>query len=69
MSKKTRPNEDSCGFPDRFESFEELEHPRNARHPRHDFGEIIFIALAAMICGSKGIDDFERLAKAHETWL
>lgn len=43
--------------------------PRTGRHPRHYFGEIIFIALAAMICGSEGFDDFERFARARESWL
>ena len=69
MSNKTRCDEYSGGFPEGFESFEELEDPRSGRHPRHYFGEIIFIALAAMICGSEGFDDFERFAKAREPWL
>ena len=69
MSNKTRRDKYSGGFPDGFEPFEELEDPRWGRHPRHYFGEIIFIALAAMICGSEGFDDFERFAKARESWL
>ena len=69
MSNKPRRDEYSGGFPDGFESFEKLKDPRNGRHPRHYFGEIIFIALPAMICGSEGFDDFERFAKAREPWL
>jgi predicted transposase YbfD/YdcC len=69
MSNQTRRDEYSGGFPEGFESFKTLEDPRNGRHPRHYFGEIIFIALAAMICGSEGFDDFERFAKARESWL
>ena len=69
MPNKTRRDEYSGGFPDGFEPFGELEDPRSGRHPRHYFGEIIFIALAAMICGSEGFDDFERFAKAREPWL
>jgi len=69
MTDKTRRDEYSGGFPDGFEHFEKLEDPRNGRHPRHYFGEIIFVALAAMICGSEGFDDFERFAKARESWL
>lgn len=69
MPSKTRRDEYSGGFPEGFEHFEKLEDPRDGRHPRHYFGEIIFIALAAMICGSEGFDDFERFAKARESWL
>lgn len=69
MPNNTRRGEYSGGFPDGFEPFESLEDPRNGRHPRHYFGEIIFIALSAMICGSEGFDDFERFAKARESWL
>ncbi len=69
MPDKTRRDEYSGGFPDGFGHFEKLEDPRKGRHPRHYFGEIIFIALAAMICGSEGFDDFERFAKAREPWL
>jgi len=69
MSNQTRRSEYSGGFPEGFETFDKLEDPRNGRHPRHYFGEIIFIALAAMICGSEGFDDFERFAKAREPWL
>jgi predicted transposase YbfD/YdcC len=69
MSNKKRRDEYAGGFPEGFESFKSLGDPRQGRHPRHYFGEIIFIALAAMICGSEGFDDFERFAKARESWL
>lgn len=69
MSNKNRRDEYAGGFPEGFESFHSLGDPRQGRHPRHYFGEIIFIALAAMICGSEGFDDFERFAKARESWL
>ena len=69
MPNETRRDEYSGGFPDGFEHFGNLEDPRGGRHPRHYFGEIIFIALAAMICGGEGFDDFERFAKARESWL
>jgi len=57
------------GFPKGFEAFEALNDPRQGKYPRHYFGEIIFIALAAMVCGSEGFDDFERFAKLKEKWL
>ncbi|PIE53716.1 MAG: ISAs1 family transposase [Dethiosulfovibrio peptidovorans] len=69
MPNKTRRDKYAAGFPDGFEEFEILEDPRSGKYPRHYFGEIIFIALAAMICGSEGFDDFERFAKTREKWL
>ena len=69
MSNKTRRDEYSIGFPKGFETFKTLEDPRTGKYPRHYFGEIIFISLAAMICGSEGFEDFERFAKARQAWL
>ena len=69
MLNKTRRDKYAGGFPDGFEDFETLEDPRSGKYPRHYFGEIIFIALAAMICGSEGFDDFARFAQTREKWL
>jgi predicted transposase YbfD/YdcC len=69
MPNKTRRDKYTGGFPNGFEDFKTLNDPRNGKYPRHYFGEIIFIALAAMICGSEGFDDFERFAKLKEKWL
>jgi hypothetical protein len=67
MYNNKRRDDYSGGFPEGFESFKTLGDPPQGRHSRHYhyFGEIIFIALAAMICGSEGFDDFERFAKAR----
>lgn len=69
MPNKVRRDEYAGGFPDGFEDFETLEDPRTGNNKRHYFGEIIFIALAAMIANSEGFDDFERFAKRREQWL
>jgi hypothetical protein len=67
--KKTRSEEYAGGFPPGMEAFEELKDPRNGKAKRHYFGEVLFIPLAAMICGMEGFDDFERFAKFKEKWL
>jgi len=46
-----------------------MSDPRTGRHPRHYFGEIIFMALAAIICQCEGFDDMARFAKLKEKWL
>ena len=67
--KKTRNEQYAGGFPSGMEAFETLTDPRNGRSKRHYFGEVLFIALAAMTCGLEGFDDFERFAKLKEDWL
>jgi predicted transposase YbfD/YdcC len=67
--KKTRNERYAGGFPSGMEAFETLADPRNGRSKRHYFGEVLFIALAAMTCGLEGFDDFERFAKLKEDWL
>ena len=52
-----------------MEAFANLNDPRNGKATRHYFGEILFLALAAMICGMEGFDDFERSGKCRKVWL
>ena len=61
--KKTRSEEYAGGFLPGMGAFENLTDPRNGRAKRHYFGEILFIALAAMILRDGRLDDFERFAK------
>jgi predicted transposase YbfD/YdcC len=67
--KKTRSEEYAGGFPPGMEAFQNLNDPRIGKAKRHYFGEVLFIALAAMVCGMEGFDDFERFAKLKEKWL
>ncbi len=48
-----------------MEAFENLTVPRDGRAERHYFGEVLFIALDAMVCG---MEDFERFAQEREEW-
>lgn len=52
-----------------MEVFQSLPDPRNGKAKRHYFDEVMFTALAAMVCGMEGFEDFERFAKLKETWL
>lgn len=52
-----------------MEAFHPLVDPRRGGVKRHYFGEVLFIALAAMTCGMEGFEDFERFAKLREQWL
>lgn len=52
-----------------LEAFNRLTGPRTGRNKRHYFGEILFIALAAIICQCEGFDDMERFAQGKKSWL
>jgi hypothetical protein len=41
----------SRGVPEGFEIFTSLTDTRNGGNTRHHFGEILFIAFAAVLCG------------------
>lgn len=69
MSRYTRSQHFSGGFPESIKAFSSLSDPRSGRNTRHYFGEIIFIALAAIICQCEGFDDMARFAKLKENWL
>ena len=68
-SGKTRSEEYAGGFPPGMEAFENLTDPRDGRAKRHYFGEVLFIALAAMVSGMDDFEDFERFAQEREQWL
>lgn len=67
--KQTRSEQYAGGFPPGMDAFQSLSDPRKGKAKRHYFGEVLFIALAAMVCGMEGFEDFERFAKLKETWL
>ena len=69
MEKKTRSVQYAGGFPASISAFKDLEDPRKGRAKMHYFGEVLFIALASLICQCEGFDDMEVFAKEREPWL
>ncbi len=50
--------------------FEELEDPRrNLWLARHDFLEVIVVAICGVLCGADSFEDVELYAKCKEDWL
>ena len=41
----------SEGWPEGFEAFSRLEDPRGSGKTMHHFGEVIFMAYSAIVCG------------------
>ena len=64
MDHNTRSERNAGGFPDAISAFESLTDPGTGCHKRHYFGEMILIALAAIICKCEGFDDMERFAQS-----
>lgn len=59
----------SGGFPQGFEVFASIQDPRNGGNTRHHFGEILFIAFAAVLCGVRTCELMEEFAELREEWL
>jgi predicted transposase YbfD/YdcC len=59
----------SGGLPAHFESFEIIEDPRTGGNKRHHFGEVLFMATSAMLCGMNGFSDIEHFCELQEDWL
>ncbi len=59
----------SGGFPEGFEVFASISDPRNGGNTRHHFGEILFIAFAAVLCGVRTYELMEGFAELREDWL
>jgi len=69
MNQKTRSELYAGGFPESIAAFRNLTDSRSGRNKRHYFGEVLFIALAAIICQCEGFEDMERFATRKESWL
>lgn len=59
----------SQGFPEGFETFASLEDPRTGGRTLHHFGEILFMAFAAILCGARSYELMEEYCELSEGWL
>ncbi|GHV41789.1 hypothetical protein FACS1894179_10200 [Bacteroidia bacterium] len=49
--------------------FSTLTDPRVERTREHDLEDILFIAIASIICGAEGWNEIEEFGKSKEDWL
>ncbi|MCW1925030.1 transposase family protein [Luteolibacter arcticus] len=63
--KKTRSEEYAGGFPAGMEAFQSLTDHRDGKAKRHYFGGVLFIAHAAMTCGTRGQPPLLAGSKSH----
>lgn len=59
----------STGFPDGFDHFVIIEDPRTGGNKKHHFGELIFIAVSALVCGVQSFSGMIEFAHIHHDWL
>ena len=59
----------SAGFPRGFERFTIVEDPRTGSHKKHHFGELIFIAVTALVCGVQSFSGMIEFAHLQQKWL
>ncbi len=52
-----------------LEHFAELPDPRMERTKLHQLGDILAIAICAVICGAQGWTDIELFGKSKESWF
>ena len=52
-----------------FSFFSELTDPRVERTKAHMLEDILFIAIASVICGAESWNDMENFGKAKQEWL
>lgn len=69
MPRNPAKTDYSGGFPDGFEHFTIIEDPRTGGHRRHHFGEMIFIAVSAMVCGVQSFSGMIEFAHIYRAWL
>ena len=69
MPRNPHKTDYSQGFPAGFEVFASISDPRDGGHTRHHFGEILFIAFAAVLCGVRSYELMEEFGELQEKWL
>ncbi len=69
MPRNPNKNDYSGGLPNGFERFIVIEDPRLGGNKKHYFGEILFIAVSALVCGVQSFSGIVEFAHVHERWL
>lgn len=69
MPRNPNKSDYSLGFPEGFETFASLQDPRNGGNTRHHFGEILFMAFAALLCGVRSYELMEEFCELKDSWL
>lgn len=63
-----KKSEQERRLPEGFGTFAYLQDPRNGGNTRHHFGEILFMAFAALLCGLRSYEPMEKFCELKESW-
>ena len=69
MPRNPNKTDYSQGFPEGFQAFASIADPRTGGRTLHHFGEILFMALAAILCGARSYELMEEFSELSEDWL
>ncbi len=69
MPRNPNKTDYSKGLPEGLHAFEVLQDPRTGGRTLHHFGEIIFMALASIVCGVKSYELMEEFCKLKRPWF
>jgi len=59
----------SSSFPKGFEAFSQLKDPRGSGRTLHHFGEIVFMAFTAILCGISTFELMEEFCESNTDWF
>ena len=69
MPRNPNKTDFSGGLPAGFESFQVIEDPRTGGNKRHYFGEVLFMAVSATLCGMNNFVEIEAFCQEQTDWL
>jgi hypothetical protein len=59
----------SGGLPEGMSAFALIEDPRTGNHKLHHFGEVLFMAVTATLCGMNGFAQIRQFCELQADWL
>jgi predicted transposase YbfD/YdcC len=65
------PDKTDCsgGLPEGMSAFAVIEDPRAGNHKLHHFGEVLFMAVTATLCGMNGFAEIRQFCELQADWL
>ena len=69
MPRNPNKTDYSGGLPEGMSAFALIEDPRTGNHKLHHFGEVLFMAVTATLCGMNGFAEIRQFCELQGDWL
>lgn len=69
MPRNPNKTDYSGGLPEGMSAFAVIEDPRTGNHMLHYFGEVLFMAVTATLCGMNGFAEIRQFCELQADWL